>query len=364
MFRWRRFRPLLPLVVIALVALAPIPASAQTKRDVERADEERERAYQELVDVNAELEEALEEEEAIYARLANLNWRIDQLGGAIGEYDAESTTLAETARDLVVEAYVNGGSDLIAAAFGSSSIQDLLTSQVLIDKATTYDLAAIDRLAAVSREMDRLRLELNETEREVEELHDAQVAVVARISELQQKASRLYAEAQAKYKDVVARFEEAQRRAAAAAAARKRGAAAGLPVKVTNGVACPIAGSSWFVDSWGAARSGGRSHKGTDMLAGYGTPLVAMYSGTVRVGSHSLGGRQVYLYGDNGLTYYYAHMADWASGLSTGQRVDRGQRLGSVGDSGNARGTPHLHLGIAVQGGSWVNPYPTVRAVC
>jgi murein DD-endopeptidase MepM/ murein hydrolase activator NlpD len=209
-----------------------------------------------------------------------------------------------------------------------------------------------------------LRLELNEKEREVEDLHDAQVAVVNKVQELQQKASRLYAEADAKYDDVVARFKEAQRRAAAAAAARKRGAAAGLPVKVTNGVACPIAGSSWFVDSWGAARSGGRSHKGTDMLASYGTPLVAMYSGTVRVGSHSLGGRQVYLYGDNGLTYYYAHMADWASGLSTGQRVDRGQRLGSVGDSGNARGTPHLHLGIAVQGGSWVNPYPTVRAIC
>ena len=364
MIRWRRFRPLIPLIAVALMAVAPIPASAQTKRDVERAEEERERAYQELVDVNAELEDALEEEEAIYAKLANLTWRVGQLGEAIGEYDTESTSLRQAAQDLVVEAYVNGGTDLIAAAFGSSSIQDLLTSQALIDKATTYDLAAIDRLSAVSREMDRLRLELDEKEREVEGLHEAQVAVVNRIQELQQKASRLFAEADAKYDDVVARFKEAQRRAAAAAAARKRGAAAGLPVKVTDGVACPIAGSNWFVDSWGAPRSGGRTHKGTDLLAAYGTPLVAMYSGTVRVGTHSLGGRQVYLYGDNGLTYYYAHMADWASGLSTGQRVDRGQRLGSVGDSGNARGTPHLHLGIAPQGGSWVNPYPTVRRVC
>jgi murein DD-endopeptidase MepM/ murein hydrolase activator NlpD len=99
------------------------------------------------------------------------------------------------------------------------------------------------------------------------------------------------------------------------------------------------------------------------MRAAYGTPLVAMNSGTVRVNSHYQGGRQVYVNGDDGITYYYAHMSRWASGLSTGQRVNKGQVIGYVGDSGNARGTPHLHLGMIV-GGRYVNPYPTVRAAC
>ena len=94
-----------------------------------------------------------------------------------------------------------------------------------------------------------------------------------------------------------------------------------------------------------------------------GTPLVAMNSGSVRVNSHYQGGRQVYVNGDDGITYYYAHMSRWASGLSTGQRVNKGQVIGYVGDSGNARGTPHLHLGMIV-GGRYVNPYPTVRAAC
>jgi murein DD-endopeptidase MepM/ murein hydrolase activator NlpD len=56
-------------------------------------------------------------------------------------------------------------------------------------------------------------------------------------------------------------------------------------------------------------------------------------------------------------------MSKWASGLSTGQRVGKGQVIGYVGDSGNARGTPHLHLGM-IAGGVYVNPYPTVRAAC
>ena len=59
----------------------------------------------------------------------------------------------------------------------------------------------------------------------------------------------------------------------------------------------------------------------------------------------------------------------WASqivvpGLSTGQRVSKGELVGYLGDTGNARGTPHLHFGMGVTGGGLVNPYPTFRAVC
>ena len=99
------------------------------------------------------------------------------------------------------------------------------------------------------------------------------------------------------------------------------------------------------------------------MMAAYNTKLVAMTSGSVRVNSHRLGGRQVYVYGDDGVTYYYAHLSKWASGLTSGQRVSKGQLVGYVGDSGNASGTPHPHLGM-IAGGVYVNPYPTVRPVC
>ncbi|RPI26119.1 MAG: hypothetical protein EHM57_00595 [Actinobacteria bacterium] len=357
-----RTRPLIPVLVIALGALAPIPAAAQTKGQVESAEDEREAAYQELVAANDELEAALEELEAIMSKLYTLNWRIDQLKSRIGEYQGEVTGLEDEVRQLVVEAYTSGGRNLITAAFSAGSIQDLLTSQTLIDRATSHDLVALDRLSAINREMDRLQVELDAKEDEVRVLQEEQTAVVARLDELQQKAAEVFARADAKYRDVVARYKARLAQEAAARAARSTGAARGLPASVTQGVVCPVAGGASFIDSWGAPRSGGRSHKGTDMFRGMGATLAAAYSGTVRTGWHSLGGNQIYLYGDNGIFYYYAHLNTIS--IDSGQRVERGQAIGTMGDTGNASGTPHLHFGMGPIGGSLVNPYPTVRAVC
>lgn len=360
----RRLRPLIPILLVSLAALAPIPASAQSKSDVERAKSAEEAAYEALLAADAELNAALEELERIQGKLWNLEWRIDQLTQRIGEYETDVSSLEENARRLVVEAYTNGGSDLITAAFAAGSIQDLLTSQVLIDKATSHDLVALDRLSAVNREMDRLQVDLDAKTVEVEAVRAEQASVVLQTEEIRDRARKVHDDAKAKYASVYARYQERLAREAAARAARSSGAAAGLPSRVTNGVVCPVAGGASFIDSWGYPRSGGRTHKGTDMFAPRGTPLVAMYSGSVRVNSHSLGGKQVYVYGDNGLFYYYAHLDGWASGLSTGDRVDRGQVIGYVGDTGNAWGTPHLHLGMGPIGGGLVNPYPTVRAAC
>jgi murein DD-endopeptidase MepM/ murein hydrolase activator NlpD len=124
-----------------------------------------------------------------------------------------------------------------------------------------------------------------------------------------------------------------------------------------------VAGSTWFTDTWGAPRSGGRTHKGVDMSAAFGAKLVAMNSGTVRLNWHSSGGRQVYITSGDGNFYYYAHMSGYAPGLATGQRVNKGQVIGYVGTTGNAA-TAHLHLGLGLIGGGLVNPYPTVRRVC
>ena len=233
---------------------------------------------------------------------------------------------------------------------------------MLIDRATSHDLVALDRLSAVNREMDRLRVELGAKEDEVAVLQQQQTEAVAQLDQLQQDAETVFARADAKYRDLVARYKARLAAEAAARAARATGAAKGLPSSVTAGVVCPVAGGASFIDSWGYPRSGGRTHKGTDMFRGMGAAIVAMYSGTVRTGWHSLGGNQIYLYGDNGIFYYYAHLQSIL--VTTGQRVERGQKIATMGDTGNARGTPHLHLGMGPIGGSLVNPYPTVRAVC
>ena len=124
-------------------------------------------------------------------------------------------------------------------------------------------------------------------------------------------------------------------------------------------IICPVLGGSAYGDSWGAPRSGGRRHQGVDMLAPTGTPLQAVVSGNVTQGANALGGVTVSVHGDNGNRYYYAHLSAY-EGLAG--RVEQGQVIGYIGDTGNAIGTPHLHFEIHPGGGVAVNPYPSVRA--
>ncbi len=127
---------------------------------------------------------------------------------------------------------------------------------------------------------------------------------------------------------------------------------------------CPIDGATSFRDSWGEPRSGGRSHTGTDMMSPIGTPLVAVESGTIWSPSwHYAGGLGLYVNGDSGNRWYYAHMDSYAPGISDGVRVTAGQLVGYVGDTGNAS-VPHLHIAWIVGGTTYTNPYPVMADLC
>lgn len=124
-----------------------------------------------------------------------------------------------------------------------------------------------------------------------------------------------------------------------------------------DNIVCPIVGAR-YGDSWGGPRSGGRRHEGVDMLAPRGTPIVAVTAGQVTFKQNHLGGNAASLVGDNGNRYYYAHF-DGYEGVS--RRVEAGEVIAYNGDTGNARGTPHLHFEIHPGGGLAVNPTPSVR---
>ena len=132
-----------------------------------------------------------------------------------------------------------------------------------------------------------------------------------------------------------------------------------------DAIAMPVAGvrARQVADTFGAPRGRDRTHQGVDIFATRGTDVVSATRGVVSsVREGGLGGRQVWVLGPAGQRHYYAHLDDWAPGLAAGDVVQEGSVLGSVGDTGNARGTPpHLHYGIYGDGGA-IDPLPLLRA--
>mgnify|MGYP003135262686 CR=1 FL=1 len=129
--------------------------------------------------------------------------------------------------------------------------------------------------------------------------------------------------------------------------------------------AAPTQGPCGYGDTWGDARSGGRSHAGTDIFSGTGNYVYAVVDGrlTGRVwdGAGRNAGNAWTLTGADGTRYFYAHLSDFAPELGVGSRVEAGQIIGWLGGTGNAS-APHLHFEVRPGGGIAVNPYPILRS--
>lgn len=136
-----------------------------------------------------------------------------------------------------------------------------------------------------------------------------------------------------------------------------------LRISVAPSLDFPVAGTKAKAGSfWGDDRDGGkRSHEGIDIFAPKLTPAIAAADGYItNVQEGGLGGKTVWMrVADRNISLYYAHLDKQL--VEAGQRVKRGDTLGLVGNTGNARFTPsHLHFGIYNYHGA-VDPWPFVN---
>jgi murein DD-endopeptidase MepM/ murein hydrolase activator NlpD len=367
---FRRFFLVSASFVLLATTLSP-GVVAQSKEEVEQAEAERERALEEYISVQEEVDAAIENYEDIRSEIFEVEYRMDRLENRIGE-DAEAAhELEQTARDLAVEAYVTGSLGTFSVALEAKNIQDVVTSKALFERANAISVASLDRLDAVSRELERLSTDLEDDVVHLGELEEEATLAIQRIEVVQRVALEWYeredAEADAAkeaWRKELARrrAEEAARRAREAARkAREESGRAG----VYGYLRCPQADPQWFRNDWGNPRSGGRTHKGTDMFAARGTKVYAVIGGTLRKRTGGLGGIAWWLYGDDGNAYYFAHLDGWKSGLETGSRVKKGAVIGYTGNTGNASGgATHTHFQLHPNGGAPVNPYPTLAEIC
>ncbi|MDQ3431799.1 MAG: M23 family metallopeptidase, partial [Actinomycetota bacterium] len=133
-----------------------------------------------------------------------------------------------------------------------------------------------------------------------------------------------------------------------------------------------------YADDYFTSRGSGRVHRATDLLGERGWPVFAAKSGVVAWSpdyEHASAGWALQIRGRGGRVFGYYHLGPRggsrsqaiASGVRQGTRVQRGQVIGYLGDSGNAGGTAHLHFEISdgdvrdPYGGNRLNPYASLR---
>jgi len=333
------------LIVIAgvlplLLLLAfPFPAAAAT---LEEKQEEANRVRQQIEAMKAESQRlaqeysvALTEYEAIRSEVeANR----EQLEKAQNDYKRARTILHDRLRSI----YKSGDVSSVELLLESTSLDDFLTRYDFFSYIGNRDFQLFD-------EVKRLREEISERQRSLEEQEARQRQVLGSVNAKRQAMEASLDQQQAYLDSVNKEILELL--------ALTGGG--GTPIMTPIGsFIFPVRGPHTFTNDWHAPRTG-HLHQGCDVFATAGTPCVACVTGTVNHGEGKNAGLYVRLVGDDGNVYYYMHLQRFAA---TGH-VTAGTVIGYVGDTGNAvGGPPHLHFEVHPGGGAAINPYPILLA--
>lgn len=347
-------------LIVAFLAQT-LPAGSQVSR--EELDDARERRDE----ANARLDDAIAEYDAVYAELSTVTFRLGEFEDRIRGYEAEIGDLHDLVEAQAIAAYKSGNTGDVGVLFGVDSLTELLTGREFLERAAEREISIMDRLRAVRNGLSTTKERLEEDRDRLSELEIEQAGLIDEFESLFQSLETDYAELRVEFEEQERRRREEERRRRLAAIAALEGAAAGASASQTEGFVCFFDPPYRFVNDWGNPRSGGRTHKGTDVVASYDHPVKAVATGTVLIRNSDLGGLSLWLDADNGTSYYYAHLSGYAGGLSDGDRVGVGQVIAYNGDSGNARGgVPHVHFQIhpGGRGNEPVNPYPTLVEHC
>jgi murein DD-endopeptidase MepM/ murein hydrolase activator NlpD len=333
--RRNRFSSLLPLALVAGL-LGLTPALADTQQELDRAKEE-------LAAVQAELDRATTAWHSAIVRLEQTRIEIAQARDRIADLELHLDRIDTRLARRAVAAFTNGPATTIDILLSSSSFTEFSDRLEFLGSVAQDDVDLAIEQQVLQDQLRSQREDLQVlSERQLETARDlaaARTAIDERFREIDDRVDELQAQLREETAYLLV-FGQSPN---------------------PDGVIqrCPVAGLNSFVDSFGWPRAG-HTHQGIDLIAAFGTPIVAAHEGTVSQSSSYSGGLQAYVQMASGTYTFYAHLSSYAAAGS----VSAGTVIGYVGSTGNAGGTNHLHFEYHPGGGAAVNPYQMLLSVC
>jgi peptidoglycan LD-endopeptidase LytH len=337
----RSLRSVVAVVVVTLAASVvgpPVsPLHAQTLDDLDDA----ERVVEGFED---ELDAATDAYEEVWAQIELARVELDDIRAREERYEQEARDARAAINRRARTTFMEGAGAAFEVLLASEGSRAAVQRAGMVSALQRREGVRIEDAVASRTQLDQIRALVADREAQLEAMEQE---LSARAAVLSDRLATAEDEA-AEIRSLVSR----QRRIS-------RGSQDGI-------YACIFDHAFRFRDTWGDPRSGGRRHKGTDVFAPFDHPTFAITAGVIERHSNSrLGGLGLYLRGDDGNVYYYAHLNSIEPAGAVGNRVEPGELVARNGSSGNAdRSAPHVHFELHPGGGAAINPYPWLAAAC
>jgi murein DD-endopeptidase MepM/ murein hydrolase activator NlpD len=344
------------------------------------------------------LQDTKEQQQKIRSQMSAIQREVEELNDQINNYQAEIDNLADriseteanidqmqkeldkTQKELeekeallekrLVASYKAGNTSYLDVLLSSESLTTFLSNYYLIEQLAESDTRLINTIKETKQTIEESKLALEESKVQLEEAKKTQeskqavLAVVKR--EKNEKVAALSVEDQALQARIAEKQAEDSRIRAAIKAAEeeeRRQAELGGGNKVSPGGYIYPLPAAYCTITTGLYYSNGSYHGAVDFGSGgiYGQPVYAVKAGTVMIATNLTNsyGTYVMLNHHDGTYTIYGHGIRGSICVSQGQQVSQGQKLMSVGSTGNSTG-PHLHFEVRVSPGGWnnrVSPY-------
>lgn len=365
------------LVLVALATLvAPLagavevdpdhPLLQQARRNVEQvtaqlqqAGQDRDRAAAALAEADEQLAEVEQRVNEATNAVRNQEVEVRLAGERLVELEQEAAELEGELAQMARSLFVKGGADALELVLSSGDVQAAIERSAFLDVVSETDRAQLQAVRAAHVALDAERVRFDAEMERLLSMQAEEEALLASVEELRSTRAAALAVADREVDDLsaleddlsddYARIEELieQRITTPVAAATPSTAGYIWPVCATV--------TSEFGYRWG------RPHRGIDIATNTGHPIGAAKEGTVIFAGRRGGyGNLVLVDHGGGVVTAYAHLSEILTYV--GESLQRGQRLGSLGSTGNSTG-PHLHLEFRVNGGA-VNPRGYLPSGC